>query len=98
MIRHVVLFRWNAGIDDAHIAATTAAFQRLPGLIPQIKSYAFGPDLGVAATNFDYAVTGEFASVDDFLAYREHPDHQELVETYIVQYVTERVAVQFTVG
>jgi hypothetical protein len=93
MIRHVVLFRWNAGIDDAHIAATTAAFQRLPGL-----SYAFGPDLGVAATNFDYAVTGEFASVDDFLAYREHPDHQELVETYIVQYVTERVAVQFTVG
>lgn len=98
MIRHVVMFRWNEGVDDAHVAATTAAFRLLPGLIPQIQSYAFGRDLGVAPTNFDYAVTGEFASIDDFLAYREHPDHQQLVQTYVAPFASERVAVQFTVG
>ena len=98
MIRHVVMFRWNEGVDDAHVAATTAAFERLPSLIPHILSYAHGRDLGVVATNYDYAVTGEFESVDEFLAYRDHPDHQALVQAYITLHVSERVAVQFTVG
>jgi len=98
MIRHVVMFRWNEGVDQAHVAATTVAFDRLPGLIAQIRSYAYGPDLGVAPTNFDYAVTGEFDSIDDFLAYRDHQDHQALVQTFIAPHVGERVAVQFTVG
>ena len=97
MIRHVVMFRWNEGVDEAHVAATTAAFDRLPGLIPQIRSYAYGADLGVVATNYDYAVTGEFDSVDEFLAYRDHPDHQALVQTFIAPHISERQAVQFTV-
>lgn len=97
MIRHVVMFKWNAGVDEAHVAATTAAFDRLPGLIPQIVSYAYGPDLKVAPANFDYAVTGEFESVETFLEYRDHADHQALVQTFIAPHVSERVAVQFTV-
>ncbi len=98
MIRHVVMFRWNDGVDAAHIAATTAEFAALPSAIPQIRSYAWGADLGVATTNFDYAVTGEFDSVDDFLAYRDHPAHQALVQAFIVPHVRERIAVQFDVG
>jgi hypothetical protein len=98
MIRHVVMFRWNDGIDAAHVAATTAAFELLPGKIPQIVSYAFGADLGLVPTNFDYAVTGEFATVEDFQGYRDHPDHQALVQSFIGPYVAERVAVQFIVG
>ena len=98
MIRHVVMFRWNEGVDEEHVAATTAAFERLPGLIPQIVSYAFGRDLAVAATNCDYAVTGEFASIETFLEYRDHADHQALVQTFIAPHVSERVAVQFTVS
>ena len=98
MIRHVVMFRWNEGVDDEHVAATTAAFERLPGLIPQIVSYAFGRDLAVAPTNCDYAVTGEFASIETFLEYRDHADHQALVQTFIAPHVSERVAVQFRIS
>ena len=98
MIRHVVMFRWNDGVDEAHVAATTAAFAALPAQIPQIVSYAFWRDLGVASTNFDYAVTGEFASVDDFLAYRDHPAHQALLQSFLVPFIEERHAVQFNVG
>lgn len=98
MIRHVVLFKWNEGVDEAHVAATTAAFAALPAQIPQIVSYSFGSDLGVAPTNFDYAVTGEFASLDDFIAYRDHPAHQALLHACIVPFVATRHAVQFSVS
>ena len=98
MIRHVVMFRWSNGVDEQHVAAMTAAFERLPGSIPQIVSYSFGPDLAVAPTNYDYAVTGEFASVETFLEYRDHADHQAVVQTFIAPYVSDRVAVQFHLG
>jgi hypothetical protein len=98
MIRHVVMFRWNEGVDARHIAATTEEFATLPLSIPQIRSYAWGPDLGVAPANFDYAVTGEFDSVDDFLRYRDHPAHQALVQRFISPHVSDRIAVQFTVS
>ena len=72
MIRHVVLLKWNESVDAAHIAATKAALDWLPGLIPQIVSYQNGADLRVAPTNYDYAVTAEFGSTDDFIVYRDH--------------------------
>jgi hypothetical protein len=97
MIRHVVMFRWSEGVDAAHIAATTAAFDRMQALVPQIRSYAYGSDLGVVAGNFDYAVTGEFDSVDDFIAYRDHPEHQAVVQTFLAPHIRERHAVQFSV-
>ena len=98
MIRHVVMFKWADAVDAGHVAATTAEFATLPTLIEQIRSYSYGPDLGAVAGNFDYVVTGEFDSIDDFFAYRDHPAHQALVQTFIVPHVSERVAVQFTVG
>ena len=95
MIRHVVLLKWNEGVDAAHIAATKAALDRLPGLIPQVVSLRNGPDLRVAPTNFDYAITAVFASTDDFLVYRDHPAHQEVTQTYTAPHA-QRFAVQFT--
>lgn len=95
MIRHVVLLKWNEGVDVAHIAATKAALDRLPGLISEIVSYQNGPDLHVAPTNYDFAVTGVFASTEDFAAYRDHPAHQEVVQTYLTGF-SQRLAVQFS--
>ncbi|MCE9623208.1 MAG: Dabb family protein [Actinomycetia bacterium] len=96
MIRHVVLLKWNEGVAAAHITATKAALDRLPGLIPQIVSYQNGPDLHVAPTNYDYAVTAEFESADDFIVYRDHPAHQEVVQSYLAPH-SQRFAVQFSV-
>ncbi len=95
MIRHVVLFRWKEGVDDAHVEATAAALSRLPALIPQIVSYSCGTDLDTAPTTLDFAVTAQFASVDDYVVYRDHPDHQAFVATYVAPFVTDRFAVQF---
>ncbi|MBI4884164.1 MAG: Dabb family protein [Actinobacteria bacterium] len=95
MIRHVVLLKWNEGVGDAHSSAAGDALDQLPGLIPEIVSYQHGPDLGTAVTNYDYVVTATFADIGDYLVYRDHPRHKEVVNTYLAPYST-RCAAQFS--
>ena len=95
MIRHVVLLKWNEGVDEAHIAATKAALDQLPGLISQIVSYHNGADLCAVPTNWDYAVSADFASLADFVTYRDHPAHQKVVTGYLAPHA-QRLAVQFS--
>ncbi len=95
MIRHVVMFRWNESVTEEQLAEMAAALDALPGAIPAIAAYRHGADLGLAPTNFQYAITAEFASVDDFAAYRDHPEHQRFIADHITGRVAERAAVQF---
>ena len=95
MIRHVVLFRWVPEATSAQVDALSEALAELPGQIPQIRAYHFGPDLGAAAGNWDYAVTADFDSRDDHAVYRDHPAHVALIEEHIVPIRADRAAVQF---
>lgn len=95
MIRHVVMFRWNDTVTDARLAAMTAALDALPGSIVEIAGYRHGADLGLAATNFDYTIVGDFASIDDFTTYRDHPEHQRFIADHITGRAAERAAVQY---
>ena len=90
------MFRWKDGVDDAHVEATRRALSALPGLIPQIVTYSYGADLGTAPNTLDFAVTAQFASIEDYVAYRDHPDHQAFVATFVAPFVDGRFAVQFT--
>jgi len=72
-----------------------AALHRLPDLIPDIRAYRFGDDLGLRDDNFDFVVTADFDDVDGFLVYREHPDHQKAIAEFIAPIVQKRAAVQF---
>ena len=95
MIRHVVMLRWNDTVTDAHVAAVSAGLDALPALIPQIADYHHGADQQLALTNFDYAIVGDFASVDAYLTYRDHPVHQRFIADHITGWVADRAAVQF---
>ena len=77
-IRHIALFRWNEGaaIDPltvsrelTSIAAETAAIR-----------FEAGPALGLGQPTFDFAVVADFATAEDYLAYREDPDHSSYVK------------------
>ncbi len=48
MLRHVVLFEFAAGTSDVQIAGLEEALAGLPEVIPQIRTYVFGRDLGLA--------------------------------------------------
>lgn len=95
MFRHVVMFKWNDGVEEAHIAATSAALTALVATIPEVGDYRHGPDVNMTSGNFDYVVVGEYASADDYVVYRDHPDHKALIQKYIAPHISARAAVQY---
>jgi hypothetical protein len=92
------MFTWNDDVDDAHIAATGAALDALVASIPEVCDYRHGPDVGLTDGNYDYVIVGEYASVDDYITYRDHPDHQAVIKQYIAGRVSARAAVQYDAG
>jgi hypothetical protein len=98
MFRHVVMFKWNDDVDAAHVETTGAALDALVATIPEVREYRHGPDLGISEGNYDYAIVGEYASVDDYVTYRDHPDHQQVIADYIKDRISARAAVQYDAG
>lgn len=95
MLRHVVMFRFEDGTAAEDIAAVREALGGLPAAIPEIRAYRFGPDAGINDGNFEFAVTADFADEADYLVYRDHPQHRQVITELIAPHVAERAAVQF---
>jgi hypothetical protein len=98
MIRHCVMFRWKAEAPKTIVTTLSDSLAKLPGLIPEIKAYSFGPDIGVNQGNDEFVVVADFATVDDYITYRDHPEHKKAVADHIVPNISERHAVQFEVS
>ncbi|MCU0260230.1 MAG: Dabb family protein [Ilumatobacteraceae bacterium] len=96
-IRHVVTFVWADGLGDEHVAQVTAGLAALPDLIPSIRAYEFGPDLGLNEGNSSYAVTALFDDEAGYLEYRDHPAHRQFIADHITGKITSRAAVQLAV-
>lgn len=94
-IHHVVLFRFHDGTSPHQGEALADALSRLPTRIPQIGRYRVGTDLGLNEGNWDLAVAAEFETPEDFVAYRDHPDHRAVITTLVEPITAERHAVQF---
>ena len=95
MIRHVVMFNFKDGTTDDQKEAVRTALRALPEVIPEIRAYRFGDDVGLRDDNFEFAVTADFDDVDGFTVYRDHPDHQKAIAELIAPIVKARAAVQF---
>lgn len=95
MLRHVVLFRWKAGVSASEVDAVAVALGRLPATIPTVRGYRFGADAGINDGNADFAVVADFDDVDGYLTYRDHPAHQAVIAELIAPNVVERTAVQY---
>ncbi len=97
MLRHIVLFNWKPELPAGHVERTMAALAELPAKIPQIRQYQFGPNLGINPGTFAFAVTAVFATLDDYLVYRDHPDHKAFIEAYTAPYIDTRASIQFEI-
>lgn len=97
MIRHVVVFAWDAEMTDAmeqqFAAELTALAPRLAGL----RSYHAGPDAGLVDGNFDFAVVADFDDTESYLAYRDHAEHQSIISRYSGPHAKVRAAVQYEI-
>ncbi|MGZ4722231.1 Dabb family protein [Oryzihumus sp.] len=97
MIRHVSLLTFAEGTTDAQVRAIGDALATLPDRIPELRAYAFGPDLAIDAGNATFAVVADVATVDDYVAYRDNPEHQRVIAELIRPVVVARTAVQYEI-
>ncbi|RNL80635.1 Dabb family protein [Halostreptopolyspora alba] len=95
-IRHVALFRWADGVTSDQVADVEGALARLPSVIPELRAYTFGRDLGISTGTYDFAVVADVADEQGFVAYRDHPEHQAAREI-ITALAADRASLQFTV-
>jgi hypothetical protein len=95
MFRHVVLFTWTKESSPDQQTAVATELRKLPAAIPEIRAYHVGPDAGVNNGNFAFAVVADFDRVEDYLIYRDHPVHQEIIAQHIRPIMASRAAVQY---
>lgn len=89
---HVVTFKWR----DSEVAAAAIA-DALRSLVPRldgVRSYLCGPDAGLTPGTYDFAVVGTFDDRDCFTAYRDHPEHQRILNDMILPHLDVRTVVQ----
>jgi hypothetical protein len=94
VFRHVVLLRWKADATSEQRSAVESGLARLPGHIPEIRSYTVGSDARVNEGNYDLVIVADFDDVDDYLVYRDHADHLAVIREHIAPILADRAAVQ----
>jgi hypothetical protein len=97
-VRHVVLFRFGQGTTDEQVQALADGLDEMPNAIGVMLDYRHGRDLGINEASYDYAVVGDFTTTDDYLTYRDHPDHRALIRDLVTPIVTERMSAQIALG
>ena len=97
MIRHVALLTFVDGATEEQVRAIEDALSTLPARLPQLRAYAIGRDLGINAGNASFAVVAEFANIDDYVAYRDDPEHRRIIAELISPILATRTGAQYDV-
>lgn len=80
MIKHVVVMKFKKDAEDAGIRGFQKKLGALPGDIPEIKSYEFGPDIVRSERSYDFALVSVFEDIESLKKYQVHPRHQEVLK------------------
>jgi uncharacterized damage-inducible protein DinB len=94
VIRHIVLLTFADTATDAQIQAVHDGLSALPARLPQLQAYVIGRDIGINEGNATFAVTADFATVDDYIVYRDDPEHRRVIAEHIAPILVSRAAVQ----
>jgi hypothetical protein len=97
VIRHIALLTFVDGTSDAQVRAVKDALATLPDLLPQLRSYAIGPDLGINEGNASFAVVAEFADAADYTAYRDDTEHRRIIAELIAPILAARTGAQYEI-
>jgi hypothetical protein len=95
MIRHLVTFRWTDEATQDQKERVATELSRLPAIVPTVRAYRIGHDLGLNEGNFDFAVAADFDDADGYLAYRDNPEHQAIIAEFIRPIIAQRAAIQY---
>jgi hypothetical protein len=96
--RHISLLRWRPDATAEQRHRVLEELGRLPGLIPQIRAYSFGEDVGGADGHWDLAVVADFDDRAGYLVYASHPEHQRVIAETIAPIRADRASLQYEAG
>ncbi len=92
IVRHIALFRWKEGVplDPAAIV------RKLTTIAEGMNALHFeaGPALELGHPTYDFAVVADFATAEDYLAYREDPGHRSYVNDVLLPAAADVAAIQ----
>ena len=95
MIRHMVMFRWTAEATQEQKQRVAAELRRLPALLPVLRAYHVGADLGLVKGNFEFAAVADFDDLEGYQTYRDNPEHRAIIDKHITPIVAQRAATQY---
>src|SRR3954447_19960931 len=95
-VRHVVLLQWKETATDAQKQAAIDGLLGLTGLVPGMRSYSAGLDLGVAGTH-DAAIVADFDDEASLKEYMSHPGHMDVIKDYLADIMQSSVRCQYAI-
>lgn len=95
MLHHVIELRFHEGTSDEQIQQMADGLLRLRDQIDTIRSMRMGRDLRIRADNFEFASLIDFDDEAGYLAFRDHPAHQQWVRECVQPIMAERAGVVF---
>ncbi|MFD0369443.1 MULTISPECIES: Dabb family protein [unclassified Streptomyces] len=78
MIRHLVLFKLNDGVqrDEPRVTAGVEAFRALGSQIPELKFWECDWNITDRPIAYDFAINSAVEDKDALQRYLDHPAHQ----------------------
>ncbi len=95
MLRHVVLLTLKDEATEEQLRAFLDGLAELPGRIPSIRAYSFGPDRRLSTDTGDVAVVADFDDDAGYRSYATHPAHLHLIAEVLRPILQTRTAVQY---
>lgn len=95
MIHHVAVFRFKEGTTSEQVDAATAALESLPSQIDVLVGYKCGSDLGLMDGTWDFVVAADVENADDFVTYKDHPAHRDVVTNFMAPIIEDGARIQF---
>ncbi len=97
MITHIVCWKYKPETAEDERAEHIARLRDLPGLIPDIESFAVGADVLHLERSFDTGLVAKYRDLAALDAYTVHPEHQKVAA--LGKEIAERVvSVDFEQG
>ena len=94
MVRHVVTLTLEPATTPEQVQALVDEIATLPHLVPGVRGYSVGSDLGIDDGNATVAIVADFDDALAYEVYRDHPEHRRVIVEHVRPLLAARAAVQ----
>lgn len=95
MIRHMVLFRFQARATDQDREAVLCGLAELPHLFPAIRSFDLGTNISQRDRTFSHVMTLEFDDREQLESYLNSSAHEDFVKDCFRPNVEQRAIASY---